>query len=145
MRLNQKTFEELTNRELYQILQLRSQIFVVEQNCIYLDPDGKDYDGTHIFLEDNGILEAYLRLIPRQGQKDSVHMGRVLTRNHGKGYGRLLLKEGVRVAKQMEGIRKLYIEAQSYAVGFYEKEGFHVISEEFMEDGIPHVKMEQEF
>ena len=134
-----KYFNELTTKELYEILKARSEIFVVEQNCVYQDLDDKDYESLHIFYEEDGKVAAYLRAFYRD---DSVaQIGRVLTLQHGTGLGGKLLKEGIAQIKEKMNPSRLYIEAQCYAIGYYEKEGFSMCSEEFLEDGIPHVKM----
>ena len=134
-----KYFNELTTKELYEILKARSEIFVVEQNCVYQDIDDKDYESLHFFYEEDGKVTAYLRAFYRD---DSVvQIGRVLTLQHGIGLGGKLLKEGIAIIKEKMNPSRLYIEAQCYAIGYYEKEGFRVCSEEFLEDGIPHVQM----
>ena len=136
-----KHFSELSNRELYEILRVRVSVFVVEQTCPYQEIDEADFDAYHLFLTDeSGHIRAYLRIF----EKDSefVRLGRILTTERGTGLGLKLIFEGMRVAEELYGKRRFYIEAQSYAIGFYEKAGFRVVSEEFLEDGIPHVKME---
>lgn len=140
MKLVTKYFDELTTKELYEILKARSAIFVVEQNCIYQDIDDKDYRSLHIFFEDNGQVLAYLRVFKRDN--DTVQMGRVLTLEHGKGLGGELLKIGIEKTKELLNPAKIFIEAQCYATGFYAREGFKICSDEFLDDGIPHVEME---
>ena len=140
MKLAAKYFEELTTTELYEILRVRSEIFVVEQNCIYQDMDGIDYRSLHIFLEEGKIL-AYLRAFEKDSETGIVQMGRVLTLAHGTGLGGKLLKEGLSQIKEKMAPSSIYIEAQCYATGFYERESFVISSGEFLEDGIPHVKM----
>lgn len=135
-----KYFEELTTTELYEILKVRAAIFVVEQECVYQDLDDKDYRSLHIFYEDEGNVIAYLRSYVRED--GVVQMGRVLTMEHGKGLGGKLLKKGIQQIKEKQRPKRIYIEAQCYATGYYEREGFKVCSEKFLEDGIPHVQME---
>lgn len=142
MNLVSKFFEELTASELYEILKARSQIFVVEQNCVYQDIDGNDYRSLHVFYEENGRVLAYLRSF--YIERDVVKMGRVLTVQHGIGLGGMLLKEGIEQIRAKQAPKRIYIEAQSYATGFYAREGFKICSDEFSEDGIPHKKMELE-
>lgn len=137
-----KFFDELTTTELYEILRARAQIFVVEQNCPYQDLDGLDYDSLHVFYESGGRVAACMRAYPKDGEEGVAQIGRVLTLEHGRGLGGMLLREGVKAVREKLGVSKIYIEAQCHAVGFYEREGFRVISEEFLEDGIPHVAME---
>lgn len=141
MTLHIKSFPELTARELYEILRVRAAIFVVEQNCVYPDPDGIDLQSTHVWMEENGKILAYLRFFRKEGETDTVQIGRVLTTERGKGYGAQILQAGIRAAETRLHPKKLYLEAQSYAIGFYEKAGFRVTSAEFLEDGIPHVQM----
>ena len=142
MHLISKFFEELTTEELYEILKVRTKIFVVEQNCPYLDPDGMDYQSLHVFYEENGQVFAYLRAFRKD--EEMVQMGRVLSAEHGKGYGRKILTEGLNQIRQKMNPKRIYIEAQCYATRFYEREGFRICSEEFLEDGIPHVGMIKE-
>ena len=140
MELTIKTFQELTTKELYEILKVRGAIFVVEQNCAYQDIDGLDETSLHLFYEDGGQVQAYLRAFEKE--PGIVQMGRVLTLRHGEGLGSRLLHEGIPVIKEQFHPRKIVIEAQCYATGYYEKAGFQRCSEEFLEDGIPHVRME---
>lgn len=140
MRLVTKFFDELTTAELYELLKARAKIFVVEQNCVYQDLDDKDYDSLHIFYENSGKVAAYLRAFLKEN--GIVQIGRVLTVEHGTGLGGKLLRAGIECIKEKYYPRKIFIEAQCYAVGYYEREGFQICSEEFLEDGIPHVQME---
>ena len=136
-----KHFSELSNRELYEILRVRVSVFVVEQTCPYQEIDEADFDAYHLFLTDeSGHIRAYLRIFEKDAE--FVRLGRILTTERGTGLGLKLIFEGMRVAETLYGRRRFYVEAQSYAIGFYEKAGFRVVSEEFWEDGIPHVKME---
>ena len=139
MKLVSKYFDELTTRELYEILKSRAEIFVVEQNCVYQDLDGKDYDSLHVFFEEDGKIKAYLRAFRKNDH--TVQIGRVLTLQHGTGLGGKLLKEGIRIVRERMNPRYIYIEAQCYATGYYERQGFKICSDEFLEDGIPHVQM----
>lgn len=90
MKISIKKFEELTSKELYKILKLRAEVFVVEQHCFYLDPDDKDFDSLHLMIEENGEIASYLRIIPKGLSYDTASIGRVLTvKNHrGKGLSR---------------------------------------------------------
>ncbi len=134
-----KFFDELTTRELYEILKARAEVFVVEQNCVYQDLDDRDYESFHFFYEEDGKVTAYLRAFYKDSS--TVQVGRVLTLKRGTGLGGRLLKEGIARIKERMKPGQIYIEAQCYAVGFYEREGFRVCSDEFLEDGIPHVQM----
>ena len=140
MKLVSKFFDELTTKELYEILKARAEIFVVEQECVYQDLDDKDYKSLHVFYEEEGKVIAYLRSFVKE--KDVIQMGRVLTIEHGKGLGGKLLKVGIEEIKTKQNPKKIFIEAQCYATGYYAREGFEICSEEFLEDGIPHVEME---
>ena len=137
--MRSKNFDELSTNELYEILRARAEIFVVEQNCVYQDLDGIDYESLHVFAEEGGKVTAYLRAFYKD--EDTVQMGRVLTLRHGEGLGGKLLREGIAQIRARMHPAKICIDAQCYATGFYEREGFRICSEEFLEDGIPHVRM----
>lgn len=139
MELVTKFFTELTTVELYELLKVRVKIFVVEQKCAYQEIDDIDYRSLHMFYRVGDSITAYLRIFERE--KGVIQIGRVLTTEHGKGFGRKILKEAVSLIKKQIKPEKIYLEAQCYAIGFYEKEDFKVCSEKFLEDGIPHVKM----
>lgn len=141
MKLVIKKFEELTLEELYEILQVRVSVFVVEQQCPYQELDGKDIGAYHIMLKDESGIKAYLRVLDRGVSFDDVSIGRVLTTERGAGLGDRILKEGIKAAKEKLNANKITIEAQSYAKKFYEKSGFKQISDEFLEDNIPHIIM----
>ncbi len=134
-----KTFEQLSTTELYEILKARSAVFVVEQTCPYQDLDGGDYDSLHVYLEEEGKILAYLRCY-RQDEK-TARIGRVLTMARGQGYGIPLMEAGIKAVREHIPAESIFIEAQCYAIGFYNKFGFEVCGEEFLEDGIPHVPM----
>lgn len=140
MVLHSMRFEQLNTVELYELLRARVNVFVVEQTCPYPELDGIDYDSLHVYYESEGKVLAYLRAFYKE--PGVVQMGRVLTVERGTGLGGRLLSEGIREIKEKFEAQKIYIEAQTYAIGFYEREGFKVCSDEFLEDGIPHVKME---
>ena len=144
MELIVKHFDELSTKELYEILKTRSEIFVVEQDCVYQDLDDKDQDAIHVFCwNDKGRVAGCLRVFMRDEANKVAQIGRVVTLEHGKGLGRKLLREGVEVAERSFDADRIYLEAQKYAIGYYAKEGFEVTSDEFLEDGIPHVQMER--
>lgn len=138
MQVRIKSFEDLTNRELYEILKLRVDVFVVEQECPYPEIDGKDYNAFHIYLENQGEIIAYARVYKEERQ---VHIGRVIAKERRKGYATLILKEAIRVAEENYQAQKIVIEAQTYAKNLYKKVGFLEDSEVFLLDGIEHVKM----
>ena len=139
MNLVVKYFDELTTRELYELLKARAEIVVVEQDCVYQDLDDIDYRSLHVFYEESGKVLAYMRAFEKE--EGVIQLGRVLTIKHGTGLGGTLLHIGLEQAKQAFQPKEIFIEAQCYATGFYEREGFCICSDEFMEDGIPHVQM----
>ena len=141
MELAVKRFEELTNNELYDILKLRVNTFVVEQHCPYPELDDKDQDALHVFLRDREGIQAYLRVMDKGVSSEQVSIGRVVAVTRRKGYGSRVLEEGMSVAAEYFQADKIYLEAQTYARGLYEKHGFRQISDVFLEDGIPHIKM----
>lgn len=143
MKLIIKKFDELTNKELYEIIRARVDVFVVEQNCPYKELDGIDYRAVHLFYEDEeGKILAYIRVFEKD--RTTAQIGRVITAVRGKGYGLMIINAGINYLKAFPQYKKIYLEAQCYAIGFYEKAGFKVVSEPFLEDGIRHVKMEKE-
>ena len=138
-----KLYKDLTIDELYEILKLRSIVFVVEQNCIYQDIDDIDKTSYHIFMKekDKPEIKVYLRVFEKD--KDTAQIGRVVTAEdkRRKGYASELIKKGIEIAKNEMKKNKVYLEGQVYAAKLYEKLGFKIISDEFLEDGIPHYKM----
>ena len=141
MQLYRKRFQELTTEELYGILKLRVDVFVVEQNCPYRELDDRDQDAVHVWLQDEDGILAYLRVMDRGIENESVSIGRVIAVKRRQGLGSQVLSEGIRAAKDFFHADTIYLEAQVYAKGLYEKQGFRQISEEFLLDGIPHVRM----
>ena len=140
MKLTVKGFAELTVTELYEILRLRVDVFVVEQQCPYPEIDGKDPAAVHLFLQDGAGIHAYLRLLPPGVSFDTGSLGRVVVRERRQGLGRQIVAAGIQEAKR-RGMDALTIEAQTYVRGLYEQAGFRQISGEFLEDGIPHIRM----
>ncbi|MBR4458225.1 MAG: GNAT family N-acetyltransferase [Clostridia bacterium] len=141
MKLLVKRFGELTRDELYAIIRLRIAVFVVEQNCPYMELDGRDREAVHVWLEDEDGIAAYLRVMDRGAESEHVSIGRVIAARRRQGLGSRVLSEGIRVAREYFGADRIYLEAQVYARPFYERQGFRQISEEFMDDGIPHIRM----
>ena len=141
MELIVKRFEELTVEELYEILKIRVSVFVVEQNCLYQEIDDRDKQSFHVYLKDDDGIQAYLRVVDKGVSFDEVSIGRVIAVKRRCGLGSKILSEGIKVAKDKLKAATIKIEAQSYAKGLYEKQGFSQVSEEFLEDGIPHVLM----
>ncbi len=137
MEIFAKHFNELTAEELYDILALRSRVFVVEQNCVYQDPDGIDKDAYHVWAKDGRGVVACLRVYESQG----VHIGRVVTAYRREGLGSLIMERGIAVAEEKFAAREILISAQQYARPFYERFDFKKRSEPYLEDGIPHIAM----
>ncbi|MCF0107115.1 MAG: GNAT family N-acetyltransferase [Holdemanella sp.] len=132
-----KPFNALNVDELYEILRLRSEVFVLEQTCLYQDMDGIDKDSIHLYIEDHGVV-ACARLFERNAH--TMQLGRLCTKYRARGYGKIIVMEAINKCRE-SGYDSIYIEAQEYAIPFYEKFGFYTISKVFLEDGIPHVKM----
>ena len=141
MTLQVRRFHELNTEELYAILRLRVSVFVVEQHCPYMELDGLDRDALHVWLEDQDGIEAYLRILDRGVVSEHVAIGRVIAVKRHIGLGSCILAEGIRAARERFGAERIYLEAQTYAKGLYEKQGFRQISKEYLLDGIPHVEM----
>ena len=135
-----KTFNELTGREIYEILRSRAEVFVKEQKINCVDPDGADYKSWHVFAMEGDRACAYLRAF-KDGE-DTIKIGRVLTLIHGKGTGTQLMKYAISELKAKTGCKKIIMDAQSHAISFYQRLGFTITSEEYLEEGIPHVDME---
>ena len=136
-----KAFHELTPDELYRIMKLRVDVFVVEQKCPYAELDNLDQAAMHVWLEDEGRIMAYLRVMDKGAESDCVSLGRVVSAKRRCGLGTGILQKGIQVAQEVYGAEAIYLEAQTYARGLYEKLGFRQISDEFMLDGISHIKM----
>lgn len=141
-----KRFEALSAQELYEILQLRSEVFVVEQNCVYQDIDGKDQKALHLIGEDNGTIVAYARLFKPHDYFDEASIGRVVVKEsyRDKKLGHVLMREAIQVIKSHFDQRKITISAQLYLKRFYESHGFIQISETYLEDDIPHIRMKKD-
>ena len=145
MNLISKKFNELSATEIYEILKARSEIFILEQNIHYQDMDDIDYNSLHCFFMENNKVTAYLRAFYPDNNKDIVKIGRVLTLKHGKGLGKDLMEQSLKSIKEKMNCKKICMDAQKHAVGFYEKFGFKVVSNDFLEEGIIHVVMELEY
>ena len=141
MKLYKKTFQELTTEELYELLRVRSEVFVVEQNCVYQDMDGDDQKAIHLWLIVEEKVVALARVCPAGTHMKEISIGRVITTERGKGYGKQMMLYAIDAAIEHFDAKLIDIEAQKYAKGFYESVGFRQSSEPFMLDGIPHIKM----
>lgn len=141
MEIKIKKFDDLLTGELYSILRLRAEVFVVEQDCPYQDLDNLDQDAVHAFTMDNGSVVSYLRAFLKEG--GTAQIGRVVTdkKYRGKGISLSLLKTAVQIAREHFCAQRIILHSQTYAMGFYAKVGFKAVGEEFLEDGIPHKEM----
>ena len=139
--LHQKSFQELTVDELYELLKVRSEVFVVEQNCVYQDMDYDDQKSIHLWLTIAGKVVALARVCPAGTHMQEISIGRVITTERGKGYGKQIMLHAIDAVKEHFGAKHIDIEAQEYAKGFYESVGFRQSSDTFMLDGIPHIRM----
>lgn len=143
-----KRFEELDTKELYNILKIRNEVFVVEQNCAYQDCDDSDYKSYHMYLQDEKGMYAYIRIFDKDIiYDDYACFGRVLVtkRRRGEQIGRELVAKAVEFIRDELKINNIKISAQEYLTKFYESFGFEVNSEVYLEDDIPHVKMVASF
>jgi ElaA protein len=139
-----KPFDELTPKELYAILHLRSEVFVVEQNCVYLDMDFKDEKSFHLAGWDGDRLVAYVRIVPPGISFNDPSIGRVVTSPAYRkgGAGRQLMQLAIEKTLEQFNHRTITIGAQLYLKQFYGSLGFVQISEQYIEDGIPHIHMQ---
>ncbi|WP_339835578.1 GNAT family N-acetyltransferase [uncultured Maribacter sp.] len=141
-----KEFNELSIQELYNILQLRSDVFVVEQNCVYQDLDGKDAKALHVIGTKNNRVVAYTRIFKPGNYFDESSIGRVAVhKDHRKyGYGKDIMQASINAVHEKFGKEKIKISAQTYLKKFYTELGFKVKGEDYLEDGIPHITMIKE-
>jgi ElaA protein len=140
-----QSFNELMPVELYAILQLRIEVFSVEQNCVYQDADGKDQHSFHLCGWDGKRLAAYCRLLPAGLSYDHPSIGRVVTSPDYRkgGHGRLLMQNAITKSVKQFNDPVIIIGAQLYLKNFYESLGFVQISDTYLEDNIPHIKMQR--
>lgn len=138
-----KKFEALTPVELYAALRLRSEVFVVEQNCVFLDMDNKDQQSWHLFGWHNDLLAAYTRLVPAGVSFREISIGRVVTspKMRKSGAGRILMQKSIETSYEIFGKSPIRIGAQLYLKQFYESFGFQQSSEVYLEDDIEHIEM----
>lgn len=139
-----KKMEELDVRTLYDILELRVRVFIIEQKCFYEELDNKDFKSVHLFAKDDaGKIVSYLRVLEPGVSFDEVSIGRVLVHPEARrgGLGHLLMEKGLEVVKEIYGDVPVKISAQAYLQRFYESLGFKAITEIYVEDDIPHLDM----
>lgn len=142
MEFNARKFDELTGTQVYEILKSRSQIFMLEQGITCLDMDDKDYESFHFFYEQDKRVCAYMRAFYLDEEKTCVKIGRVLSLEHKNGLGSALTRDTFDYLKNI-GVKKVVVSAQKGAVGFYEKMDFDAVSDEYLEEGIPHIEMQR--
>ncbi|WP_127140360.1 GNAT family N-acetyltransferase [Flagellimonas marinaquae] len=138
-----KTFDELNIHQLYQILRLRSEVFVVEQDCVYQDVDNKDQKALHIMGMKDGQVVAYTRVFKPGDYFDNVSIGRVVVSQEQRQYGlgKQIMLASLAAIDQRFPDKPIEISAQSYLLKFYTDLGFSAFGEEYLEDGIPHRRM----
>ncbi|WP_405208934.1 GNAT family N-acetyltransferase [Aquimarina sp. LLG6339-5] len=138
-----KSFEELSTSELYKILRLRAEVFVVEQDCVYQDVDNKDQKALHVIGYKNNNIVAYTRIFDAGDYFEKASIGRVvvLETERKYGYGHDLINQSIIAIKDQYTKDEIKISAQCYLKKFYEKHNFKQIGEEYLEDGIPHIAM----
>lgn len=138
-----KKFEDLKPGELYAILQLRSEVFVVEQNCVFLDMDNKDQVSHHLMGWQGDKLVAYSRIVPAGISYVEFSIGRIVSSPavRGQGIGRVLVDKSIQLAYNLHGKGVIRIGAQYYLRGFYESFGFHAAGDIYLEDNIEHIEM----
>lgn len=138
-----KKFDELNAKDIYNILALRNEVFIVEQNCVYMDCDYKDFNSYHLFLEQNDAIVAYLRVLEKGVSYDQISIGRVAVKEdfRGKGLSREMMLKAINFVENDLNETSIKIQAQSYLINFYTSLGFKPISDEYLEDNIPHIDM----
>lgn len=143
MKIRTLKFGELSTDQLYEILQLRARVFVVEQECAYLDPDGKDRIALHILGYEQDSLAAYTRIFGPGDYAAFISIGRVVVHPdfRGRGHARTIMKTSIGEAVRVFGPGPIELSAQSYLRRFYREMGFSEEGTEYLEDGIPHIRM----
>ncbi len=143
MEIGIKTFDELSSQELYEVLRLRSEVFVIEQDCVYQDIDNKDQRALHVLGMEDGVLVAYARCFEPGIYFNEAAIGRILVRENYRrlGYGHEITKAAIKAIKTKYKADKIKISAQTYLIIFYESHGFKTVGDRYLEDGIPHIAM----
>lgn len=139
--LHEKSFYDLTLDEFYELIRIRNEVFVVEQDCVYQDLDYDDQAAVHLWLTEGDRIVALCRVCPAGTHMEAVSIGRVITTVRGRGYGKQIMLAGIEAARKHFDATRIDIEAQEYAKGFYEQVGFRQSSDPFILDGIPHIRM----
>ena len=143
MHYSRKDFGLLSNQELYEILRLRSEVFVVEQTCIYQDMDGKDKDALHVIGTEHDEILSYARILKPNLESNSFSIGRVIVSEskRGSGEGHRLMTFCLNTVKELFFANEVYISAQAHLEKFYNYHGFQATGKRYLEDGIPHCEM----
>jgi len=143
LKIKTYTYNELTKEKLYQIIRLRLEVFVIEQNCVYQDLDNKDQKAIHLVGEEKGKTIAYTRLFKRGDYFENASIGRVIVKkeNRKKGHGKKIMLKSIEVLKKEHKEKRIEISAQKYLTSFYADLGFKKEGEDYLEDNIPHIKM----
>lgn len=138
-----KTFDQLDRRELYEILKIRQEVFIVEQTCYYLDADGFDEKAVHIWGEQNNIIVAYCRIFEPEIKYAECSIGRVLTHSLYRKLklGKILVKLALNTIENRFNSKEVRISAQDYLLKFYSEFGFESTGAKYLEDDIPHTEM----
>ena len=137
-----KRFSDLKLEELYGILRVRSEVFVTGQKCLYVDPDGRDFGSVQVFASKGDRIIGCLRIYGKEAGVVQIGRVAVIESLRGTGVGRMMMRQAISHVTENLTDEKIYLEAQTYAIGFYEKLGFKIISDEFLDEGIPHKGME---
>ncbi|MBF4693313.1 GNAT family N-acetyltransferase [Fusibacter ferrireducens] len=139
-----KRFDDLTIYELYDVMRLRFEVFVIEQSCLYPEIDGKDQQAYHLMCKDDeGELLGYLRILDAGVSYAETSIGRVVVKEKARGLnlGKKIMTEAISFIKTVRHIEAIRISAQAYLLEFYKSLGFEAVSDEYLEDDIPHIEM----
>ncbi|MGB2087350.1 MAG: GNAT family N-acetyltransferase [Psychroflexus salarius] len=139
-------FNQLSIQQLYAILQLRSEVFVVEQDCVYQDIDGHDQKAQHVLFFNNDILAAYARILPPKAYFKELSIGRVIVKEsfRGQKLGHQLMQTCIKFCQENYTNQPIKISAQQYLIKFYEHHHFTAFGKGYLEDGIPHIAMKRD-
>lgn len=143
MEVRIRSFQDLSPEELYEILSLRSEVFVVEQNCVYQDIDQKDQNALHVLGLKEGRILAYCRCFKPGDYFKEAAIGRVLVKKEERGssFGHEILSASIKAVQEKYNVSEIKLSAQQYLTSFYEAHGFNQTGEPYLEDGIPHIAM----
>jgi len=144
MEIQVLSFSQLSSQQLYEVLQLRSAVFVVEQDCVYQDIDGKDIKALHVLGFEEGVLAAYTRIFKAGDYLPKASIGRVLVHEKYRklSLGQAIMKASIGAVSLHFKTKAIEISAQTYLLGFYQNLGFKPFGDSYLEDGIPHINMQ---